>query len=76
MEDGGDARSWRWRRLIADVLISASTVAVAFAAIGSTADGRCLLQILGACALVGIGLMLEPNVTAQVKHVTNGVCDL
>ena len=68
MEDGGHARRWRWRRLIVDALISASTVAVAFSAIGATADGRYILLILGACALVGIGLILEPNVTAQLAY--------
>lgn len=46
-----------------DVLIGAATVAVAFAAIGVTADILYMLLIAG--ALVGIGLMLEPNVTAQ-----------
>jgi hypothetical protein len=62
-----DDNAWfsHWRRSIVDVLVGASTVAVAFAAIGTMADLLRMLLILGACALVGIGLMLEPSVTAQ-----------
>ena len=52
------------RRLIVDVLIGVSTVAVVFAAIGAMADALYAADP-GATVLVGIGLMLEPNVTAQ-----------
>ena len=64
MKNGDNAWPLHWHRFILDVLIGASTVAVAFAAIGATADVRDLL-ILGASALIGIGLMLEPNATEQ-----------
>lgn len=43
-----------------EVLVGASTVAVAFAAIEATAE-----PILGAVALIGIALMLERDVPAQ-----------
>ena len=46
-----------------DVLIGAATLAVAVAAIGATAGVLYMLLILG--VVVGIGLMLEPNVTRQ-----------
>ena len=62
MKSGGNAWFLHWRRSIVDVLIGAATVAVAFAAIGVTAE---ILMLLIAGALVGIGLMLEPNVAAQ-----------
>jgi hypothetical protein len=65
MKNGGGAWPWHWRRFIVDVLIGASMGAVAVAAIGATADVPYMLLIWGASALVGIGLMLEPNVTAQ-----------
>jgi hypothetical protein len=65
MANGGNAWPWHWRRFIVDVLIGASAGTVALAAIGTTADVPYMLLIWGASALVGIGLMLEPNVTAQ-----------
>ena len=61
MENGGNA--WHWQRRIADVLIAAATVAVALAATGATTEISYMLLI--AVTLIGIGLMLEPNVTAQ-----------
>jgi len=64
MANGRNAWPWHWRRFIVDALIGASAGAVALAAIGATADVPYML-ILGACALLSIGLMLEPNVTAQ-----------
>ncbi len=60
MNSGGDIRVRRWRQFIVEVLVGAATVAIAFAAIGGTAE-----PILGAVALVGIALMLEPAVPAQ-----------
>jgi hypothetical protein len=63
MKSGGNAWFWHWRRFIVDVLTGAAMVAVAFAAIGVTAEILYMLLIAG--ALVGIGLMLEPNVTSQ-----------
>ena len=63
MKSGGNARLWRWRRFIVDVLIGAATLAVAFAAIGTTTDVLSTLLISG--ALIGVGLMLEPNVESQ-----------
>jgi hypothetical protein len=65
MANGRNAWPWHWRRFIVDALIGASTGAVALAAIGATADVPYVLLIWGASALVAIGLMLEPNVTAQ-----------
>ncbi len=53
----------QWRRFIVDVLIGAAAVAVALAATGATVEILSVLLIAG--ALVGIGLMLEPNATAQ-----------
>jgi len=61
MESGGNA--WHWRRFTVDVLIAAATVAVAFAATGATTEIPYTLLIAG--TLIGIGLMLEPDVTAQ-----------
>lgn len=46
-----------------DALIGAATLSVAFAAIAETDDVLYLLLIVS--AMLGIGLMLEPNVTAQ-----------
>ena len=63
MKTGGNAGLLRWRRFIVDVLIGAATLAVAVAAIGATAGVLYMLLILG--VVVGIGLMLEPNVTRQ-----------
>jgi hypothetical protein len=56
----GDIRFGRWRQSIVEVLVGASTVAIAFAAFGATAE-----LILGAVALVGIALTLERDVPAQ-----------
>jgi hypothetical protein len=47
-------------------LIGASTVAVMLAAIGATADVYVyMLLIPCATVLVGIGLMVKPNITAR-----------
>jgi len=61
MENGGNA--WHWQQRIADVLIAAATVAVALAATGATTEISYMLLI--AVTLIGIGLVLEPNVTPQ-----------
>ena len=45
-----------------EVLVGVSTVAIAFAAIGATAE-----PILGAVALVGIALMLERAVPQPLR---------
>ena len=63
MKSGGNAGFLRWRRFIVDALIGAATLAIAVAAISVTAGILYILPIVG--ALVGIGLMLEPNVIAQ-----------
>ena len=68
MKNSDNEWPWHWRRFIVDVLIGASTVVVAFAAIGATADVPYMLLTTGASALVGIGLMLEPNVTVQPAY--------
>ena len=60
MNSGGGMRVGRWRQSIEEVLIGASAVVIAIAAIGSTAQ-----LILGAVALVGIALMLERDVSAE-----------
>ena len=52
-----------WRRFIVDVLIGAATVAVMFAATGATAEVPYVLLIAG--AMIGMGLMLEPNFTEE-----------
>jgi len=49
------------RRFVVDVLIGVSMVAVAFAATGAAAEVPYLLLILGASALVGIAVVLEPK---------------
>ena len=51
------------RRFIVDVLVGASTIAVALAAITTIGDIPYLLLIAG--VLGGTGLMLEPKVAAQ-----------
>jgi hypothetical protein len=61
MENSGNA--WHWQQRVADVLIAAATVAVALAATGATTEISYMLLI--AVTLIGIGLMLEPDVTAQ-----------
>ena len=60
MNSGGDIRFGRWRQSIVEVLVGASAVAIAFAAIEATA-----VPILGAVALVGIALMLERDVQTR-----------
>ena len=60
MNSGGDVRFWRWRQFIEEVLVGASTVAIAFAAIDARAE-----PILFAVVLIGIALMLELDVPAQ-----------
>ena len=60
MNSGGDVRFWRWRQFIEEVLVGASAVTIAFAAIDATAK-----PILFAIVLIGIALMLELDVPAQ-----------
>jgi hypothetical protein len=60
VNSGGDIRFGRWRQFIEEVLVGASTVAIAFAAIDATAE-----PILVAVVLIGIALMLEFDVPAQ-----------
>ena len=62
MNRGGDRGFGRWRQSIVEVLVGASAVAIAFAAIGGTAE-----PILGAVALVGIALMLERAVPRPLR---------
>jgi hypothetical protein len=67
MKSSHNERASQWRRFIADVvdvLIGAATLAVAYAAFGTATDLRDVV-IAGAIALLGIGLMIEPNVTVQ-----------
>jgi hypothetical protein len=63
MKSGSNAGLLRWRRSIVDALIGSATLAVAVAAIGTTAGVPYIVSMAG--ALVGIALMLEPNVMAQ-----------
>lgn len=60
----GDKR-WllQWRRYSVDVLLTAATLAIGAAALGTTADILYLLLIFG--AVLGLALLLEPNVHAQ-----------
>ena len=60
MNSGSDIRVGRWRQSIVEVLVGASAVAIAFAAIGATVE-----PIVGAVALVGIALMLERDIPVQ-----------
>jgi len=57
--NSGDLRFGRWRQSVVEVLVGASAVAIAFAAIEATA-----VPILGAVALVGIALMVERHLPA------------
>ena len=63
MKSIGNAGFLRWRRFIVDALIGAATLALAVAAISMTTGILYVLSTVG--ALVGIGLMLEPNIMAQ-----------
>ena len=67
MKNGGKVWLGHWHQSIVDFLIGASTVVVLFATIAATANVRDLL-ILGAAALIAIGLMFEPNTAAQLAH--------
>jgi hypothetical protein len=60
MSSSGDMQFWRWREFIVDVLVGASAVALAFAAINANAE-----PILGAIGLVGIALMIAGDVGPQ-----------
>ena len=66
MKSADSAWSLQWRRFIVDVLIGASTVAVAFALIGALTGVSYTLPLLGASVLIGIGLLIEPNGTAHI----------
>ncbi len=57
MTDGG--RLGRWRRLAVDVLLGAAALAVATATLGAT---DILDTLLFSGALLGLALLLEPNV--------------
>src|SRR5439155_2281694 len=63
MKNGGNVWFRHWHQSIVDLLIGASTVVVLFATTAETANVRDLL-ILGAGALIAIGLMFEPNTAA------------
>lgn len=66
MKNGDDTRVLYWRRLVVDLFTGAATLGVAFAAISAistTDDVLYMLLIVG--ALINIGLMLEPKITAQ-----------
>jgi len=65
MKNGDSGWSLQWRRFVVDVLIGASTVAVAFALIGALTDVPYTLLLLVASMLVGIGLLVEPKGTAR-----------
>ena len=67
MKNGGNVWFRHWHQSIVDLLIGASTVVVLFATTAETANVRDLL-ILGAGALIAIGLMFEPNTAAQAAH--------
>ena len=58
MKNGDSTAFLHWRRLIVDVSIGAAILPVAFAATDTTAD--VLYRLLIPCALIGIGLLLEP----------------
>ena len=56
---------WKWRRFAVNMLIAAAMVAVAFAAIDTSAG--LLPTLLLPIALIAAGLALEPDVTAQAS---------
>ena len=61
MKTNGSA--WKWWRLAVDVLVAAATFMVVFAAIDASADA--LQTLLLPIALIGAGLALEPDATAN-----------
>jgi len=63
--NSGDKR-WllQWRRYSVDVLLTAATLAIGAAALGTTADILYLLLIFG--AVLGFAILLEPDVHAQI----------
>jgi|SRR6516165_7848097 hypothetical protein len=63
MNDGDKRWLLQWRRYSVDVLITAATLAVAAAALGTTADILYLLVIFG--AVLGLALLLEPSGSLQ-----------
>jgi hypothetical protein len=63
MNDGDKRWLLQWRRYSVDVLITAATLAVAAAALGTTADTLYLLLIFG--AVLGLAVWLEPDVSAR-----------
>ena len=63
MNSGGNAVISHWRRLSVDVMIALGTSVIAFAAMGRMEDVPLVLLIPG--ALLGISLMLEPDVATQ-----------
>jgi len=64
MNDGDKRWLLQWRRCSVNVLITAATLGVAAAALGTTADTLYLLMIFG--AVLGLALLLEPNATPQI----------
>jgi hypothetical protein len=76
MKNGDNAVRLHWRRFIVDVLVGASTVVVSFAVIGAITDAApYALLIASASALIGIGLLIEPNGTAQPDMQTTSRLD-
>ena len=70
MKNSGDAWSLNWRRYIADaidMLIGAFAFVVVYATIDGAADFLELL-IAAVIAVVGIGLLLEPDAAAPPAH--------
>jgi len=67
MKNGGNGRSLQWRRFIVDMLIGASTIALAFALIDALTDSPYTLLLLAAATFVGIGLLVEPGGTTQPR---------
>jgi hypothetical protein len=61
--NGTNSSAWNWWRFGVDVLVAAATFIVVLAAIDASADG--FQTLLLPIALIGAGLALEPNVTAQ-----------
>jgi hypothetical protein len=65
MKNDDTIRSLQWRRFIVDMLIGASTIALALALIDALTGASYTSLLLGAAVLVGAGLLIEPGDTMQ-----------
>ena len=66
MNSGDNAWFRDWHQFVVDVLLGAATIIVAFAALGTGTATDSLYSSLVALALVGVCLLLEPDMTARL----------